>query len=109
MLTFFSGHQPPLSVGGQCCAHLCCKPSPRCIFFPSTRLTRFSSCFNRGCFSCGKKKKKTTDKDLKIQSLAGKKSSAFFDSLSLSCACAAPQLPLSLLTGLAPGGAWRNL
>lgn len=35
---------------------------------------------------------------MEIQSLAGKKCSAFFDSRSLSRACAAPQLPLSLLT-----------
>lgn len=105
MPTFFSGHQLSLSVGSPWCARLWCKSQVH--FLPSTRLARFSSCFNRGCFSCRKK----NYKDLEIQSQAGKKSSAFFASRSLSCACAAPQLPrtaaLPLLAGWPqeePGG-----
>lgn len=53
MPTFFSGHQLSLSVGSPWCARLWCKSQVH--FLPSTTLTRFSSCFNRGCFSCRKK------------------------------------------------------
>lgn len=51
--TFFSGHQLSLSVGSPWCARLWCKSQVH--FLPSTTLTRFSLCFNRGCFSCRKK------------------------------------------------------
>lgn len=93
----FSGHQLPLSLENQWCALLLLRQVPA-AFLPNT-IARFSSCFNRGCFSCRKKNRK----DLEIWSLSGKKSSAFFDSLSLCCACAAPQLPCSAALSLLAG------
>lgn len=80
--------------------------SPRCIFFLVQHSLDFPYASTEDALAAGK-----NYKDLEIQSQAGKKSSAFFASRSLSRACAAPQLPrtaaLPLLAGWPqeePGG-----